>query len=102
MTESHPAAAWSPGAPEGSLLGPVLLSIFMADLVKGIEGTLSKFADDTRLSQGVDLLESRKALQRSLDTWIHGLKPIVWGSARPSTGSCLWITTIPRNASGWG
>ncbi|KAJ7427847.1 rna-directed dna polymerase from mobile element jockey-like [Willisornis vidua] len=52
----------------GALLGSVLLfNTFINDTVKGIECTLSTFADDTKLRDAVATPKKQIAIQRDLD-----------------------------------
>ena len=55
------------GILQGLVLGLMLFNIFVGDMDSGVKCTLSKFADNTKLSGTAAMLEGRGAIQRDLD-----------------------------------
>jgi len=64
------------GVSQGSVLVLALFNIFVGDMDRGIECTLSKFSNDTKVCSAVDMLEGRDAMLEGrdaiqLERWAH-------------------------------
>ena len=53
--------------PDGSILGRGIFDISISDIVSGIERTIRKFVDDSKLCGMVNMSEGQVAIQRDRD-----------------------------------
>lgn len=96
--------------PQGSILGPALLIVFINVIESGIKCTLSKVTDDTKLSAVVDTPEGRDNTQMDLDTFKKWGHESLMGFNKANCRPCIWIRagwrmkglTAPLPRRTWG
>lgn len=87
------------GVPQGSILGPAVLHIFLNDQEEKIKYILRQLAKDTKLGRCVDLLEGRKALKSNLKRLNQWDEANWMRFNKVNTRSCTWVITITCTAS---
>ena len=82
------------GVPQGSVLGPILLLVYINDLEEGVTGKILKFADDTKLFRKVKEIGDKQNVQDDID------KLVKWSEKWQTLfnfGKCKCLHTGPGN-----
>ena len=82
------------GVPQGSVLGPILLLVYINDLEEGVTGKILKIADDTKLFRKVKEIGDNIFLQDDIDTLVKWSEK--WQMLF-NFGKCKCLHTGPGN-----
>lgn len=85
---------------QGLILGLVLFNIFVGNMGSGAEQTLSRLANDTKVSEAANALEGRDALQNDVERLESQACANLMKITRPSA-SCIWVGAILSTNRCW-
>ena len=104
VAASGSVSKWRPvmsGIPQGSVLGLVIFNNFVGDMDRGILCDLSKFAENTKPSGAVDVLEGRDAIQRDPDSIERWARTTLTKLNKDKCKVLHLGQTIPSTDTGW-
>ena len=62
--------------PQGTILDPLLFSLYINDIIVGIESEIRLFADDCACFRQIDSIEEKKVREKSRECLNHKPQPI--------------------------